>query len=96
MHRSKNVFSEIPIQAITGTHPQEHSSQQLNTTTAMYKTLFSETKTDNDKQLLYKLDAQLIYADPKGKRKTAAVMKVLLNRRTDLKSEVYQQHLENN
>jgi len=57
----------------------------------MYSTLFPVTKTDEDKQLLYKLEAQYIYADERGKAKTLKMMKVLLDRRIDLKSEVYNQ-----
>lgn len=53
------------------------------------KNIFPKIKTDHDKQLLYKLDANCIYCDEKVRPKILAQMKMILNRRTDLKSEVY-------
>ena len=51
--------------------------------------LFPNIKIDEDKQFLYKLDANVIYADERGRKKCLAMMKIVLDRRPDLKSEVY-------
>ena len=55
------------------------------------KNLFPYYKEDQDKQLLYKLDANLIYCtDLKQRVKILLQMKMILKRREDLKSEVFE------
>lgn len=66
------------------THVKTHKMEHL-------KNLFPEIKIDEDKHFNYQKEAVAIYADEKSKPKVLAMIKIVLDRRPDLKSEVYNQ-----
>ena len=51
--------------------------------------LFPEIKIDEDKNFSRQKEAAAIYADERGRKKCLAIIKIILDRRPDLKSEVY-------
>jgi hypothetical protein len=53
------------------------------------KNVFPNIKIDEDKHFIYQKEAAAIYADEKGRKKCLAMIKIVLDRRPDLKSKVY-------
>lgn len=56
-----------------------------------YKSLFTYAKVDEDQQQIYRLEATCIYAsNTKERDRELSKIKMILDRRADLKSKVYQ------